>query len=48
MKKIILSLGIMFFVFVSLTSCGNKKDKNNEGNESSNIEEYSGTCEGAH
>ena len=47
MKKVIISLGIIFFVLVSLSSCGNKTDKNNEANDSSNVEENSGTCEGA-
>jgi hypothetical protein len=42
-----MSLGIVFFMLISLTSCGNKNDKNNEGNDASNIEENSGTCEGA-
>jgi hypothetical protein len=47
MKKMIMSFGIMFFLLVSLPSCGNKNDKNNEVNDSSNVEEDSGNCEGA-
>lgn len=46
MKKIILSFGIMFFVLVSLASCGNKKDKNNEVNNSSNVDGSNGTEDG--